>query len=229
MTSWAVVDGDGRAKPAYFALRHAHADRLLTIQPRGQGLALVVVNDTEQPLVAGAAVTRRSLAGTVLGEAVLDVTVGARATAELALPEALTCADEAGQELLVAEIGPDRALWFFARDRDTAYAPQDEALRASAHQVEGGYRLDLEAAALVRDVAVLADRLDPGATVDDMLLTLLPGERASITVTTTAELAGADLLSREVLRSANQLVTDLPASQAAAASTGRAAARGAGR
>ena len=231
VTSWAVVDGDGRVKPAFFALRHAHADRLLTIQPRGEdgALALVVVNDTDEPLAGSASVTRRSLDGEVLAGTTLDVTVDARATVELTLPPAVSSPGEHGEELLVAEVAQERALWFFAEDRDSAYTPQEDALRASVRSVEGGYRLDLEAVALVRDVAVLADRLDPAATVDDMLLTLLPGERASITVTTAADLAAADLLSREVLRSANQLVTDVPASQAAAASTGRAAARGAGR
>ena len=33
VTSWSAVDGDGRLKPLWYALRHAFADRLLTIQP----------------------------------------------------------------------------------------------------------------------------------------------------------------------------------------------------
>ena len=37
VTSWAVVDGDGRRKPAWYALRRAFADRLVTVQPRGDG------------------------------------------------------------------------------------------------------------------------------------------------------------------------------------------------
>ena len=34
VTSWAAVDGDGRRKPLWYALRDAYADRLLTVQPR---------------------------------------------------------------------------------------------------------------------------------------------------------------------------------------------------
>ncbi|MGK5678864.1 glycosyl hydrolase 2 galactose-binding domain-containing protein [Actinoplanes sp. URMC 104] len=34
VTSWAAVDGDGRKKPLWYALRAAYADRLLTFQPR---------------------------------------------------------------------------------------------------------------------------------------------------------------------------------------------------
>ena len=49
VTSWAAVDGDGRRKPLFYALRHAHADRLVTVQPRDGGLVAVLVNDTAQP------------------------------------------------------------------------------------------------------------------------------------------------------------------------------------
>ena len=37
VTSWAAVDGDGRRKPLWYALRRAYADRLLTVQPRDGG------------------------------------------------------------------------------------------------------------------------------------------------------------------------------------------------
>jgi hypothetical protein len=34
VTSWAAVDGDGRKKPLWYAMRDAYADRLLTLRPR---------------------------------------------------------------------------------------------------------------------------------------------------------------------------------------------------
>ena len=37
VVSWAVIDGDGHAKPAWFALRDVNADHLLTFQPREAG------------------------------------------------------------------------------------------------------------------------------------------------------------------------------------------------
>ena len=49
VTSWAAVDGDGRRKPLWYALRRVFADRLLTIQPRDGGLALIAVNDGREP------------------------------------------------------------------------------------------------------------------------------------------------------------------------------------
>ena len=39
VTSWAAVDGDGRRKPLWYALRRSYRDRLLTIQPRDGELA----------------------------------------------------------------------------------------------------------------------------------------------------------------------------------------------
>ncbi|GAB3171859.1 hypothetical protein GCM10027059_40790 [Myceligenerans halotolerans] len=39
VTSWAAVDGDERPKPLLYALAHAHADRLVTVQPRPAGRA----------------------------------------------------------------------------------------------------------------------------------------------------------------------------------------------
>ena len=58
VTSWSAVDGDGRRKPLWYALRRAYADRLLTVQPRDGGLALVAVNETGEAWTAPATVTR---------------------------------------------------------------------------------------------------------------------------------------------------------------------------
>ena len=57
VTSWAAVDGDGRRKPLWYALRRAYADRLLTFQPRDGAPALVAVNETAAPWRTTVAVT----------------------------------------------------------------------------------------------------------------------------------------------------------------------------
>ncbi len=49
VTSWAMVDSAGVRKPIWHAVRHAYADRLMTIQPRDHRLALVLDNDTDEP------------------------------------------------------------------------------------------------------------------------------------------------------------------------------------
>jgi beta-mannosidase len=59
---------------------------------------------------------------------------------------------------------------------------------------------------LAKDVAVLADKVAPDAQVDDMLVTLLPGETAVFTVTTGAAVEPDAFADPTVLRTANQLV-----------------------
>jgi beta-mannosidase len=72
--------------------------------------------------------------------------------------------------------------------------------------VDGGYAVSVTARALVKDLAVLADRVAPDARVDTMLLTLLPGESATIAVRTGAEVPPEAFLDPLVLRSVNQLL-----------------------
>ena len=58
----------------------------------------------------------------------------------------------------------------------------------------------------MRDIALLVDKIDPDAAADEALVTLLPGETATITVRHAGELDVAALRDARVLRSANQLV-----------------------
>ena len=204
VTSWSVVDGDGRRKPAWYALRHAFADRLLTVQPRGDGLALVVVNDGPTPWAGAARVRRLTLDGTARAEVGLAYDVPARGSVTLPLPAQVACAVDPGHEVLLAEADGLRGWWWFAEDRDTALPAQD--LAASARVVDGGYAVSVTARALVKDLAVLADRVAPDARVDAMLLTLLPGESATIGVSTAAAVPPEAFLDPLVLRSVNQLV-----------------------
>jgi beta-mannosidase len=69
-----------------------------------------------------------------------------------------------------------------------------------------GYRVEVTAGSLVRDLALLVDKVDPAATVDEMLVTLLPGETAVFTVASDAVGVGQELVSGRVLRTANELV-----------------------
>ncbi len=205
VTSWAAIDGDGRLKPLWYALRHAYADRLLTVQPRDGGLAVVAVNDTDEHWQGHLEIRRHAFDGTQLADATLELDVPARAAATVALPGGLaTPADPAREALAVHASGAERACWFFAEDRD-AHLPEPQS-EVHLHQIDGGYRVTVTAQTLLRDLAVLADRLAPDAVVDDMLLTLLPGETAAFTITTTATLTPAQVADPLVLRCANQLV-----------------------
>ena len=64
--------------------------------------------------------------------------------------------------------------------------------------------LTLEAKTFVRDLCLLVDKLEPGATVDTQLLTLLPGETGAFYVRGTRDLTLDACLSPAVLYSANR-------------------------
>lgn len=206
VTSWAAVDGYGRAKPLLYALRHVYADRLLTIQPRDGGLAAIAVNDAPSAWSGPAVARRVTFEGTVLAEARLSVDIAARGASTLALPPEVTEPGDAANEFIVVDSGGARGLWFFVEHRESRLAPAD--LAASARRVESGYEITVEASTLVRDIALLVDKVDPRAVVDDMLVTLLPGEAATFRVRSDWEGDPDRFCASDVLRTSNQLVVD---------------------
>ncbi|WP_345295862.1 glycoside hydrolase family 2 protein [Luteimicrobium xylanilyticum] len=224
VTSWAAVDGDGHAKPLLHALAHAHADRLVTVQPRDGGLAVVVVNDTAEPWRGDVVVQRLTFDGVEADATKVAVDVAARGTATVPVPEAVATPGDERAELLVATLGEQRGLWFFAEARDSALeAPR---LRAQAVGDGDGWRVTVTADNLVRDVALLADIVDPSLEATDALVTLLPGETVTFDVRvrdagfvpgaalprtasrgrTAVAIDPSELTGPRVLRSANDLV-----------------------
>ena len=200
VTSWAAVDGHGRLKPLWYALRHAYAPRLLTVQVRGERRVLVAVNDAAAEWRGQVHVERQTFAGVTLAATSLDLDVPAWSVVELALDARLMDPVDARREVLVATVGAVRAVHPFREDVELAYEP--DALSAQAVAVDGGYRVDVRASSFVRDVALLADRVAPDAVVDEMLVPLLAGERRSFFVATVAQVDPAELVGPLVLRSA---------------------------
>lgn len=205
VTSWAAVDGDERPKPLWYALRNANAPRVLSVQQRDGHDALVAVNDTGDLWHATMHVSRQRLDGTPLAEATMDVRVGARSVTALPLPADLATPGDPTAEVLVARLDGVTTVHTWVEDVDLALDPSP--LDATVTGVEGGYRVDVVARSLARDVTILADRVDPAATVDEALVTLPAGGRASFRVRTTARLSAADLTDPAVLRTANDLAT----------------------
>ena len=103
--SWAAIDGDGRLKPLWYALRHTYADRLLTVQPSpaqpapgqvlsGQApsaqalsgeLSVVAVNDGATTWQAQLEVVRQDFVGTVRAKGALTLVAGPGQSASAAL------------------------------------------------------------------------------------------------------------------------------------------------
>jgi beta-mannosidase len=207
VTSWAAIDGDGRRKPLWYALRHSFADRLLTIQPRADGLALVAVNESATGWSVPAVVTRHDLAGRVLASAELSLAVQPYAAAVVPLPAAVATPRDRYGELLLADAGDpeQRAWWFFAEDKDLAYPKAEYDVVVTPGP--GAARVTVNAGTLLRELTLFPDRLDPAAQVDRALVTLLPGESTTFTVTGTGALDPAAFAGPPVLRCVNDLVS----------------------
>jgi beta-mannosidase len=203
VTSWAVVDGAGRRKPAWYAVRDAYRPRLVTFQPRDAGVALVAVNDTDEAWDSRIRLRRTGFDGAELAAAEIGLRVEARSVTTVPLAPALLDVADVSREVLVADVDGLRATRLFAEDFDLAYDPAP--VTAEVVSTPDGYAITVTATAFARDVTVLADRVAPDALVDDMLVDLLPGESRTIGVRTGAAVNPAAFTAPEVLRSANSL------------------------
>nr|WP_246301425.1 sugar-binding domain-containing protein [Microbacterium immunditiarum] len=205
VTSWAAIDGDGREKPLFFALARAFAPRLVTVQPRGDALAVTLVNDTDDQWHDDLVLTRRPFDGAVLAEHTVPVSLAPRSVVTLPVPEALAHATDAAAEVLVATAGAERGLWYFAEPRDSALTAAQ--LEFSVARDGGEFIVGVTSRGLVRDLTLLVDRLSPDATIDRGLVTLLPGESTEFRVSGMEDLDADAVADPLVARSANQLVT----------------------
>jgi beta-mannosidase len=204
VTSWAAVDGDGRRKPPWYTMRHAFADRLVTVQPRPDGLVAALVNDTDEPWTGQLGAARTTLGGEVLATSGSEVAVAPRSVALVPLEGDLVAVADAAREVLVVSLGAERGLHRWAESKDLAL--DATPLQTAVTGQDDGYRVEVTATSLALGVTVLADRLDPDAQVDEQVVDLPAGATAVFHVTTGRELDAAALVSRPVLRTENDLV-----------------------
>ena len=210
--SWAAVDGHGIRKPLWFAMRAVYAERLLTVQPRRDATGtevptLAAHNDSPEPWSGEVLVTRRStLAGSeVLAEQRLPFRTDPRSAVLLALDTAITTPADPRQEVVeVTAPGAAPAYWYFVEDTELVLAPAAEAAQVTVAPTDGGYRVTVSASALVKDVTLFPDRLDPAARVDSALVTLLNGQSHTFEVAS-GPLDEVALTSKPVLRSVNEV------------------------
>ncbi|GAA1875795.1 glycoside hydrolase family 2 protein [Myceligenerans crystallogenes] len=221
VTSWAAVDGDERAKPLLYALAHAHADRMVTVQPRRTGveigadgetgLAAVVVNDTAEPWTGELVLRRLAYDGSELAVTKAQFDAGARGATTVSIPLDVATPGDAGRELVVASIDGVRGTWFFAEPRDSALAAAE--LETAVEPLgDGRVAVRVTAGNLVRDLTLLADKAHPDAVASTALITLLPGESTTFEIrlpagtTPATDLDPSLLTAPRILRSLNQLV-----------------------
>ncbi len=185
-TSWALIDYDGRPKPAYYYLARSFAPVLASFAPTPDGADLWVSNDTSAAAEAGLVVRLRTFAGDTLWEERVPVDVAARSSRRLAT---FSAEADPATYLSVSEAvaGAGRVAanrHFFAPVRDLARPLP----RPVAHTVDSGpdgTRVTVRAAAYALMVHVTV----PGRTVrfDDNCFDLEAGEERTVTTAVTLD------------------------------------------
>ncbi len=213
VSSWAAIDGDGRPKPLWFATRRFFRPRLLTIRPARPmttqddfgPMAAYLHNDHDETWTGNLTVDERDMTGTVKSQ-VLDrsVSVPPGGCLRLNLPEPA----RGNPGMLVATLGPDRAFWFPQPDKQLLYPLP----KLDFHLERNGehHELHVKAHSLVRDLCFFPDRLHDEATVSDQLITLLPGDEATLWIKSPRPIELRELTSAPVMQSANRFGSRTP-------------------
>ena len=214
--AWAAVDAEGRRKPLWHALRRSFAARILVFPTEGRDDALVparlvAVNDTDEAWEADLSIVRLTFDGRLLATTTAHVVAPPRDAASVDVPPAIATPGDPASEVVVASAGTPggadhvRAVRTFVPDEDArcASAPFDAAVA----RIPDGYAITVVASGLVRGLTILADEVRPGAEARDGLVTLLPGEEATIAVTSHPVADPSAFLDRSVLVSSNALAS----------------------
>jgi len=97
-----------------------------------------------------------------------------------------------------------RAFHYFVEDIDLKLPAPRASIELTA--TTDGYAVKVTAETLLKDLCLMADRLDPDGVVDSMLVTLLPKESHIFALRTAKAMSVSDISIGTVLRSANDLV-----------------------
>lgn len=175
VTSWALVDGYGRRKPVWHAVRRAYQDFLLTIREKEGHIELVAVNDGSSPKEIVAQVIRLDVFGNILAKEVVDVRSGPYSNTSYKLLDSVTNPSDPFRELLVLEVGGSIVTThLFVEEKNLL-------LQAASLSIElgewspSGQEVTIQADTVVRGLTIFLDRLIPEAWSDVSDITLVPG------------------------------------------------------
>jgi len=176
--SWSVLDSGGRRKPSWYAAREVLDSRLVAISPGTAAATITLVNDTTDAWVDSLDVTVLR-DGQIAGSWSVPFDLPADTASQVGLDDA-DLPHLAESDVLVASAGHRRAVFQHGLRSADAAPSYDVDIVAMAD----GVRVTITATSLVRDLCIFADRVDPDASCDRQLVTVLPGEKASIEITT---------------------------------------------
>ncbi|MCX2725598.1 glycoside hydrolase family 2 protein [Roseibium sp. DSM 29163] len=209
VTSWAAIDGYGRKKPLWYALKKVYAAKFLTVRKSGSGLALHVIADTNLEWRTPVSIKRVRFDGTVLAEhKIWRVCVERNKPVTIPLPDSIARPADPRRELIVVTAGNTKTHHFFEEDLNLDLPAARFRLGVDASPA--GTRVRIAALTLIKDLCLFADRIDPACSTDRMLDTLLPGEEVVIQLENCPDICAEDLQKVGVIRSANDLVAYRP-------------------
>ena len=204
VTSWAAIDGKGREKPLYFSIAQAYESLLVTFSNSESGIQVNLLNNQDQEVQGTLQLDLMEFSGKVLASDKQSISLSSNSKKIVQVPAELSNPTKSSSSVLVATFAGVRKLWFFAEYKDSAL--ESPNLELDLASTANGYQLKVTANNLVRDLVVMIDKLAPAASVNQGLISLLPGETALFEIQTSESLSFQDFQSERVLKSANQLV-----------------------
>ncbi|MGF3057029.1 glycoside hydrolase family 2 protein [Microbacterium sp. YY-01] len=205
VTSWAAVDGYGRRKPLWHAVRRVNALRWGLIRRTDHGLSLFVVNDGDKTWQAEGELVRRRFDNVVYAREHFSAPVEPQSLVEIPLSSVMSGVRDTGYEIISAHIvGLERPIVFsYVDDVDMGLADGPVEVDVAPWH-EGQHRVTLRAEHFVRGASLFPDRIAPDAWVSDVDLDLFAGEPVAVTVHSSEPL-DPDALAA-TLRTLNPLV-----------------------
>jgi len=204
VTSWAAIDGAGREKPLYFSIAQSYEPLLVTISKTVDSLQVNLLNNTNQDSSGLLQLSLMSFAGNKIAEHEQAISVSANSKQVVSIPQHLAKPDGETSNFLLASFDGKRATWFFVDYRQSKLASAGFDLELA--DFAGGFQLKITAKTLIRDLLVMIDKLDPDASINKGLITLLPGEAAIFEIQSKAKLTIEQFSAGRVIRSANELL-----------------------
>ena len=200
VTSWAVIDGDGRLKPLWFALRRVYDPQLVTVQPRSHRLHVFMVNDRAAAWTSEVNVRRHHVDGAVLAQWTTRLTAEAGSRTDIELPAEVTTPPTPGVSCWSSRRGPHHHL--VLRRGQRRRLPLT-CLPRGGHPDGDSHTVRVTARTLLRDLTLFADRIHPDAEIDSMLVTLLPGQTHDFHIRGARGLTAEQVQGPPVLRCVN--------------------------
>jgi beta-mannosidase len=204
VTSWAAIDGAGRQKPLYFSIAQSYEPLLVTISKSTALLQVNIINNQIQEAVGALKLRLMSFDGKKLAEHEQAISVPGNSKQVIEIAQNLSTSETESASCLVASFAGKRAIWFFADYRHLKLASVD--IDTELATTPTGFQLKIKAKNLIRDLLVMIDKIDPDASIDKGLVTLLPGESALFEIQSKAKLTIEQFSVGRVIRSANELV-----------------------